>query len=97
MGVCSDAGDFDENNIDFDVKPVVCEGIENLKTYLAKIKRGKVDFNFLEGMACMGGCIGGPCNINHEIKDKLQIDKYGKESSTKTINESLENLKEKIK
>ena len=86
-----------ENNIDFEVKPVVCEGIENLKTYLAKIKRGKVDFNFLEGMACMGGCIGGPCNINHQLRDKMEIDQYGKESSLKTVNESLENLKEKVK
>ena len=86
-----------ENNIDFEVKPVMCDGIENLKTYLAKIKRGKVDFNFLEGMACMGGCIGGPCNINHEIRDKMQIDKYGKETSISTVNESLENLKEQVK
>ena len=86
-----------ENNIDFEVKPVMCDGVENLKMQLTKIKRGKVDFNFLEGMACMGGCIGGPCNINHEIRDKMQIDKYGKETSISTVSESLENLKEKVK
>ena len=41
----------------------------------------------------MGGCIGGPCNINHQIKDKMDIDKYGKTSSIKTVKESLDNIK----
>ena len=86
-----------ENEIDFEVKPVICEGIENIKPQLNRIKRGKVDFNFLEGMACMGGCIGGPCNINHQVKDKMDIDKYGKTSKIKTVKESLDNINEKVK
>ena len=73
-----------EDNIDFEVKPVLCEGLENIKKALSKVKKGQVDFNFLEGMACMGGCIGGPCNISHEIKDKFDIDKFGKKSSKQT-------------
>ena len=83
-----------EQNIDFEVKPVLCEGFDNIKKALTKVKKGvNVDFNFLEGMACMGGCIGGPCHINHEIKDKFDIDKFGKTSSSKTILESLEKIK----
>ena len=86
-----------ENEIDFEVKPIICEGIDNIKPQLNRIKRGKVDFNFLEGMACMGGCIGGPCNINHQVKDKMDIDKYGKTSKIKTVKESLDNIKDKVK
>ena len=83
-----------EQNTEFEVKPVLCEGIENIKKALSKIKRGKdIDFNFLEGMVCMGGCIGGPCNINHQARDKMQIDKFGQESSKQTITSSLEEIK----
>ena len=83
-----------EQNTEFEVKPVLCEGIENIKKALSKIKRGKdIDFNFLEGMVCMGGCIGGPCNINHQVRDKMQIDKFGQESSKQTITSSLEEIK----
>ena len=86
-----------ENNIDFEVKPVMCEGIENIKPYLARIKFGKIDFNFLEGMACMGGCIGGPCNITHEVRDRATIDKFGKTSSLKTVQESIDNAENNLK
>ena len=86
-----------EQKLDFEVNPITCDGIENIKVVLAKASRGLLTNNFIEGMACAGGCIGGPCNINHEIRDKMQIDKYGKETSLKTVNESLENLKEKVK
>ena len=87
-----------EQNIDFEVKPIICDGIENIKAALMKMKRsGNIDFNFLEGMACVGGCIGGPCNITHEIKDRIDIDKYGKKAKNQTILESLEDVKEKVK
>ena len=56
------------------------------------MKRGNVDFNFLEGMACMGGCIGGPCNITHEVKDKMDVDKFGKTSKEEGILSSLQKV-----
>lgn len=42
------------------VKPHRCEGLGNCKTALNQIKDGKLDANFFEGMACTGGCVGGP-------------------------------------
>ena len=45
----------------------------------------------------MGGCIGGPCNINHQPRDKMDIDKYGSTSKIKTVKESLDNINEKVK
>ena len=83
-----------EENIDLEVKPILCDGIENIKKALTIIKRGgKVDFNFLEGMVCSGGCIGGPCNITHQVRDKMTIDKFGKETSKPSIKSSLEEVK----
>lgn len=83
-----------EENIDLEVKPILCDGIENIKKALTIIKRGgKVDFNFLEGMVCNGGCIGGPCNITHQVRDKMTIDKFGKETSKPSIKSSLEEVK----
>ena len=81
-----------EQNIEYEVKPCICDGIDNIKTALNKMKRGTADFNWLEGMACMGGCIGGPCNITHEIKDKLDIDKFGKTSKEEGIISSIKKV-----
>lgn len=42
------------------IKPHRAEGLENCKTALLQLKAGKIDANFFEGMACAGGCVGGP-------------------------------------
>lgn len=41
-------------------------------------------------MACLDGCIGDPCNITHEIKDKFDIDRFCKKSSQTSIKDALE-------
>ena len=33
----------------------------------------------------MGGCIGGPGCLNHEPKDKNEVDNYGKKALEKKI------------
>ena len=81
-----------EQNLDFEIKPCICDGIDNIKSALNKMKRGNADFNFLEGMACLGGCIGGPCNITHEIKDKMDVDRFGKTSKEEGIISSLKKV-----
>lgn len=45
---------------DLQVKPHRCEGLGNCRAALQQIKEGKLDANFFEGMACTGGCVGGP-------------------------------------
>ena len=44
-------------------------------------------------MACIGGCIGGPCHLTHEVRDKSEVDKYGYLSKAKTIEEAIEKYK----
>lgn len=82
-----------EQNIDFTVKPAACDGIEACRTALLKASKGVLDANFIEGMACTGGCIGGAGCLTHGIKDKHEVDKYGMESYEKKISDSVSILK----
>jgi Iron only hydrogenase large subunit, C-terminal domain len=82
-----------EQNINFEVKGVHADGLENCKLMLDKLNSGNADFNFLEGMACTNGCIGGPCCLTHEMRDKSEVDKYGKEALEKTITSAIDVLK----
>lgn len=82
-----------ENKIEnFAFKPVVCNGIEECKINLLKIKKKIIDNNFVEGMACVGGCIGGPCCITHGPKDANAVDQYGKLALEKSIKDAIRPL-----
>ncbi len=74
---------------DFELKSVSCDGIEACKAALLKRSKGLIDANFIEGMACVGGCIGGAGCLTHGEKNKAEVDKYGKEALEKTISESV--------
>ena len=81
-----------EQNIDFEIKPEVCNGIEECKLALLKKTKNALPANFIEGMACLGGCIGGAGCLTHGPKDATQVDKYGKEAYEKTISDALSML-----
>ena len=81
-----------EQNLSFDVNPIACDGIENLKILLLKANKGLLPNNLIEGMVCTGGCIGGPCALTHEVKDKALIDKHGSNASKKEILINVEKL-----
>ena len=78
-----------EQNIDFEIKPVVCDGIEACKLALLKLNKGILDGNFIEGMACVGGCINGAGCLTHGEKNKAEVDKYGREALEKTITDAI--------
>ncbi len=84
-----------EQNIDFDLKPVVCDGIEACRVALLKLNKGALDGNFIEGMACIGGCIGGSGCLTHGEKNKIEVDKYGKEASDRSITDSVKSFADK--
>lgn len=81
-----------EQNLEFEINPIACDGIENIKIVLAKASRGLLPNNFIEGMACSGGCIGGPCALTHATKDRSLIDKYASKSTKKEILKNIENI-----
>ncbi len=74
---------------DFELKAVACDGIEECKIALLKKSKGVLDANFIEGMACVGGCIGGAGCLRHGDKNKAEVDKYGREAKEKTIKEAI--------
>ena len=78
-----------EQSIDFEAKPCACDGIEECRMALLKKSRNALDANFIEGMACIGGCIGGAGCLTHGEKNKAEVDKYGKEAYEKTISEAV--------
>lgn len=78
---------------DAEFKPFVCDGIEECKVALLKKGRNMLDANFIEGMACVGGCIGGAGCLTHGEKNKAEVDKYGKEAYEKTITDAIAVLK----
>ena len=82
-----------EQNIDFEIKPVVCDGIEACRMALLKLSKGVLDGNFIEGMACVGGCINGAGCLTHGEKNKADVDKYGREALEKTITDAVSILK----
>ena len=84
---------LNEQKIDFTVKPAVCDGIEACKTALLKKSKNVLDANFIEGMACVGGCIGGAGCLTHGEKNKAQVDVYGREAMEKTITDAVSLLK----
>ncbi len=82
-----------EQGIEFDLKPVACDGIEECRMALLKKKKNVLDANFIEGMACKGGCIGGAGCLTHGEKNRAEVDKYGKEAFEKTISDAVSVLK----
>ena len=82
-----------EQNIEFDLKPVICDGIEECRKALLKKSKNVLNGNFIEGMACVGGCIGGAGCLTHGEKNKAEVDKYGKEALEKNISDAVAMLK----
>ena len=78
---------------DFELNAVSCDGIEECKKALTLKSKNVLKANFIEGMACVGGCIGGAGCLTHGAKDKMQVDKYGQEAMEKTILDAISILK----
>ena len=78
-----------EQELEFDLKAVTCDGIEACKMALLKKSKNVLDANFIEGMACVGGCIGGAGCLTHGEKNKAEVDKYGREAYEKTISDAI--------
>ena len=77
---------------DFELKACSCDGIDECKIALLKKSKNVLDANFIEGMACVGGCIGGAGCLTHGEKNKAEVDKYGREAYEKSISDALNML-----
>ncbi|HPB17826.1 MAG TPA: [Fe-Fe] hydrogenase large subunit C-terminal domain-containing protein, partial [Clostridia bacterium] len=83
-----------ENNLDESkFNPISCDGIEECRAALLKANRNMLTNNFIEGMACVGGCIGGAGCLTHGAKDKSEVDRYGMQAYEKTISDAISMIK----
>lgn len=73
----------------FQLKAISCSGLEECKLALLKASKGILPENFIEGMACEQGCIGGPGCLTHGPKEKADVDKYGRLALEKKIKDAV--------
>ena len=57
-----------------DVKVAVASGLANAKKIMEEIKSGKADYQFVEIMACPGGCVVGGGQPIHSSKTRATVD-----------------------
>ena len=79
----------EQGETDFEYRPVTCDGIEACRTALLRRSKGVLDANFIEGMACVDGCIGGAGCLTHGEKNKREVDAYGKLAMEKSITDAI--------
>ncbi len=76
-------------NLEPPLESVVCNGLDECQKALTLAKFNKLGGNFIEGMACKGGCICGPASLSHGPKDKNEVDKYANLSLEKEVLSAL--------
>ena len=79
----------------FNLNAVACDGIEACRVALLKASKRVLDGNFIEGMACQGGCIGGAGCLTHGDVNKIHVDRYGKNSSFTEITKAVDAMENK--
>ena len=72
-----------------ELRPETCNGIEMCRVALLKKSRDMLQGNFVEGMVCNGGCIGGAGTLLKLGIKKENVDNYAKASPIPTITESV--------
>ena len=80
---------------DFQLQAVSCNGLAECNAALLKKSKGVLKENFIEGMACDGGCIGGPACLSHSARNRAQFAKYEKQESERTIVGALGEFEQK--
>lgn len=61
---------------DFEFEPVVCDGIDKCRQALAKASKSVLGGNFIEGMACVGGCVGGTGNLVRHVDSPKKMEEH---------------------
>jgi len=60
------------------VKAQQADGVIACKQLLSELETGKTKANFIEGMGCIGGCVGGPRAIIDKEVAAVQVRSYAK-------------------
>ena len=77
-----------------DIIVEACDGIKECDKALKLLKFGRLNADFIEGMACKGGCIKGPVTMHHGPKDLKALDVYSKSAKEQTSSSAVEVFKD---
>ncbi|MCR4431862.1 MAG: 4Fe-4S binding protein [Tepidanaerobacteraceae bacterium] len=85
------------------VKACHGNGIKECKQILDAVEQGALEANFVEGMACIGGCVGGPGKLAAPEEGARAVDEFAQKSSVgeavanQTANILFQKYKDKVK
>jgi iron only hydrogenase large subunit-like protein len=76
------------------LKPKRVDGVKNCKQILDELSAGNdIGANFIEGMGCVGGCVGGPrTNIDRDSATKI-VNEFGEDSLIMTPFDNMNVMK----
>ena len=80
-----------EKGEDVDCKVCKANGAAECKKALLLMKAGKLPENFIEGMACEGGCVGGPSSYNDMVTTKKFRDDLLSRADDRKIRDNIAN------
>ena len=81
-----------EQGVSNEVNVERCNGTDACKRALLMLKMGRFSGDFIEGMACDGGCVGGPSRHGEVNKFKRARENMIKKADNRSIHENLEKL-----
>ena len=81
-----------ETDNEIDAKVYRANGAADCKKALLLMKVGRLPEDFVEGMACEGGCVGGPSAFQGEIASKKNRDSLISCADCRTIVENLSKI-----
>ncbi|KXG76589.1 [Fe-Fe] hydrogenase large subunit C-terminal domain-containing protein [Thermotalea metallivorans] len=65
-------------------KSIAFNGAKDCKEGLERLLRGEIDANFIEGMGCVGGCVGGPRAIASIEEATEKVNDYSEATPMRT-------------
>ena len=83
---------FDEMGEDIQPQVMKCSGGAECKKALLLMKVGKLPADFVEGMVCEGGCVGGPSKNMTEAEARKSRDSLIGQADQRKVLENLKNL-----
>ena len=83
-----------ESGNDIDIKVCKANGAAECKKALLLMKVGRLPEDFIEGMACDGGCVGGPSSFKDQMLAKKSRDSLIKKADDRGIYSNLSNYDE---
>lgn len=83
---------FKEMGEDINPEVMKCSGGAECKKALLLLKAGKLPADFIEGMVCAGGCVGGPSKHKTEIEAKKARDTLIGQADGRNVHENLKKV-----